>query len=68
MILFQRIFILNVAASDISMAVIGVLRGLGIVSKSFLGVSQSYGVGNFCYGITLLMNVFLLVNVEVNLP
>ena len=46
--LFQSLFILNVMVNDGMLACVTIIRGLGILNDTFLGVSEDGSLGSFC--------------------
>ena len=54
----QNIFILNVLLNDLAIAVIGGVRGLGIINRNFIGAPPGEETHLFCYIYTLIAQIF----------
>ena len=53
----QNLFILNVAISDVLIALSGVVRGLGIINPYFIGYDEGTGTANnWCQAYTFIGN------------
>ena len=52
----QKIFLLNVAINDLLMSLVGMFRGLGIVSSIFLNPAVENEVNGFCPAYAIFMN------------
>ena len=64
----QGLFILNVLLSDIGTAFVAVIRGLGILSKRFVGVTDAGEVTQFCYVYPLISFIFWNSGIVVLVP
>ena len=52
----QKIFLLNVAINDLLMSLVGMFRGLGIVSSIFRDPAVESEVNDFCPAYAIFMN------------
>ncbi|XP_063681998.1 allatostatin-A receptor-like [Bolinopsis microptera] len=65
----QNLFILNVAVSDVLIAMLGIIRGLGILSPRFIGYDVETGTQNqWCSAYTFIGNTLWMSAIPVLIP
>ena len=50
----QNIFVINVSMFDALLAIVGTIRGLGIISKSVLGIGEDMEASTWCKIFTIV--------------
>ena len=55
--LLQDMFILNISVNDAMLALLGLVRGLGYLDKTFIGLNRDESTNPFCqfYAISLVL-------------